>query len=353
MSTKTTLFHSQPTNNTKSSLSNNQQQPQHLISDTEREYLLQGIRDDCRTDGRQRHEWRRYSVTTGLLPLSHGSARCGSCLCSVKAELILLSNNNETTNLVVVEIDQQQQHPAQARFVEQVLQTALSSKLRVGDGAYWKLHIDVATNVLQQTEATSSSSLQVITQCIRYALADTILPNVSILESADTSTSSLPHTRDGNNSRIHLEDGEHKLVDIPTLPSFLTVHFMEHCPTNSQHPNYNTLLDATPAEALLSSCVVHLALRENKDNSDAKESTTPTTPTTIMGVSIVQGTLPWALFMEHVVGTGGTTTTAKKPSSLALQQVLPLMQSAFVLQKGEGTASNSRLFLQQDAIRIS
>ena len=285
---------------------------QSSISHAERNFLLQGIRDNCRVDGRSWTEWRRTTVTTGVLPLSHGSARCGSCLCSVKAEL----NSSTGRSVIRVHVDQQPWP-----LVQECLELALGPSLSLGESAAWVLQIDVSTHVTTHTTSKQQQQQQpyvsptIVHQCIRYALADTVLPQVSVLEPEegavhqDTTTAA---------ARVHLEDGEgERLVpSVDTIPYVITIHIVDH---------QFAILDATREESLLSStlsssssssssstpCRVHVAvLHSDNKNVDSQ----------ILGVSTT-GVLPLAMMDQCI--------------PLAMQAV-PSLNEAFRVNKNKG-----------------
>ena len=69
---------------------------QHALSPSEKAYVTEGVRLNCRSDGRSRAAFRPVSVTTGALQQANGSARvrlAGSSLteviAAVKVRIIL------------------------------------------------------------------------------------------------------------------------------------------------------------------------------------------------------------------------------------------------------------------------
>lgn len=175
--------------------------PPPLWSDAERSFVRDGIRDDCRIDGRKRHHVRRHTVRTNVYDLSHGSAAIDDRIsASVKAELA-------THAEIIIEQDKRR-----LSFLEDCLLRYLDLTI-VEHQVYWKLSVDV------EQHTNESNSLEQTAQCIRFALLHTVLPVVNVVESdANNTTRSML-------DRIQLVPDETRtVVQRHRLPQFITIY---------------------------------------------------------------------------------------------------------------------------------
>jgi exosome complex component RRP42 len=205
------------------------------LSQSEQDFIRQGCRDDCRSDGRTRDEFRSYTIVTGHdatdadndtnmedangskshqqqqpppLVLSNGSARlfsssAGCCnhthiLCSVKAEVVHPAPNQPNQGVVELYVDtlttalgngnsrsrQRQQTDGWTATLQQLLVEHLVdlSALVIVPGMYvWRLHVD-----LYLLQADAGSLLDAASHVMRAALANTLLPSITTTTSATT-----------------------------------------------------------------------------------------------------------------------------------------------------------------------
>lgn len=80
------------------------------ISPSEVDFIIKGIDNDIRSDGRGRLDYRPLYLETGVLPHANGSARCQlgdgtDVLVGVKAETMNLDLTSTDQNLGRIEID--------------------------------------------------------------------------------------------------------------------------------------------------------------------------------------------------------------------------------------------------------
>jgi exosome complex RNA-binding protein Rrp42 (RNase PH superfamily) len=179
-----------------------------LLSQSECDFIRGGCRDNCRADGRTRHEYRTFTIATNVVPLSHGSSRVRSgtddeihYVASVKAEIVAPSLQQRPNNDGCIEIalvhdalgnnsssDSSSSHSvslelrrAQSALQERVpwlLPDRSTSLCIVPHVAVWKLYVDVY--IVSPLIGSGSVNLEAATHCINAALSDTVLPKVTV-----------------------------------------------------------------------------------------------------------------------------------------------------------------------------
>jgi exosome complex RNA-binding protein Rrp42 (RNase PH superfamily) len=191
------------------------------LSQSECDYIRGGCRDNCRSDGRTRHEYRTFAVTNNVVvvPLSHGSSRVRSVttgdddngevvqyVASVKAEIVApslqrpsdgcieialvydalgnsssssSSSNSGSTGDSSLELRQ-----AQSALQDRVPWLPdMSSLCIVPHVAVWKLYVDVYIVSPLRCGGSGTGTgvnLEAATHCINAALLDTVLPKVTV-----------------------------------------------------------------------------------------------------------------------------------------------------------------------------
>jgi exosome complex RNA-binding protein Rrp42 (RNase PH superfamily) len=178
------------------------------LSQSECDFIRGGCRDNCRADGRTRHEYRTFTIATNVVPLSHGSSRVRSgsddeihYVASVKAEIVAPSlqqqrpNNDGCIEIALVHdalgnnssSDSSLSHSvslelrrAQSALQERVpwLPDRSASLCIVPHVAVWKLYVDVY--IVSPLIGSGSVNLEAATHCINAALSDTVLPKVTV-----------------------------------------------------------------------------------------------------------------------------------------------------------------------------
>ena len=253
-----------------------------LLGQSEREYILEGCRQDCRLDGRTCQEVRPYVIVTPTatqeapLILSHGSARllsANSCsdgestqlLCSVKAELTQPTALRPDQGMVELHVD------AMVAGISRRLCDDLQASLMhlLGDSLVdtralcvlpnvyaWRLHIDVY--VVSQ----AGSLLDAASRVVRAALENTKLPALDVLP-ATSHESIHQETAEMTQAASVVVDGDiHNASPLPGVdagPLIVTVTVMQSLDANHR-PVTTLLLDATAAEEACAMVQVHLAV---------------------------------------------------------------------------------------------
>jgi exosome complex component RRP42 len=208
------------------------------LSQSEQDFIRQGCRENCRSDGRTRDEFRSYTIVTGHdatdvdatsmndtsnsstpphqkhhqqqsppLVLSNGSARlfsssAGCCnnthiLCSVKAEVVHPAPNEPDKGVVELYVDTLTTaigSGGSSRAVQRKLQDGWTATLQqllvehlvdlsalcIVPGQYvWRLHVD-----LYLLQCDAGSLLDATSHVMRAALANTLLPSITTTTAA-------------------------------------------------------------------------------------------------------------------------------------------------------------------------
>lgn len=303
-----------------------------VLCDSEREFILDGCRDDCRIDGRTRNEFRSYTIITSTrfdkdkkpqhnqqqqpLVLSNGSARLisaanGGCnslhvLCSVKAEIVQPSLNRLNEGIVQLYVDgftsasfggsstsigsgnkRRKEEEIQSLLSKLILDHVVDKKaLCIVPGQYvWKIHID-----LYFLSASAGSILDSSSHVIRAALQNTFLPSVTAVNVASTTTNNI--NNNNNNAKNESSNRFDVVVDgditsavtppgVHTAPIVVTVTIMK-CKdlsiSNGLAKQYVFIVDATAHEEACSYAQVRISLcvddntNDNNDNNEINEN---------------------------------------------------------------------------------
>jgi exosome complex component RRP42 len=223
------------------------------LSQSEQDFIRQGCRENCRSDGRTRDEFRSYTIVTGHdatdadanssmndiskssttphqqqaapLVLSNGSARlfsssAGCCnnthiLCSVKAEVVHPAPNEPDKGVVELYVDTLTTaigSGGSSRAVQRKLQDGWTATLQqllvehlvdlsalcIVPGQYvWRLHVD-----LYLLQCDAGSLLDATSHVMRAALANTLLPSITttVASAPSTKTTTVETTTDQKTS---------------------------------------------------------------------------------------------------------------------------------------------------------
>jgi exosome complex component RRP42 len=272
-----------------------------LLGQSERTYLLEGCRDDCRLDGRRCQEHRPYVIVqplTEALILSHGSARligatsqggggeATHLLCSVKAELVQPSPHEPDRGVVEYHVDSWM--AGFSRRVCDDLQASLThllgdsvvdtAALHLGGGSSlaWRLHVDV------YILSTAGSLLEAASRVIRAALQATRLPAVAVVAPAaqpdgDAASSRSPDG-DTTSASLVVDPDVHASttpVGASDGPVIVTVTVMQSTSPRSDRPGVMThlVLDATAQEEACATAQVHVTVQGNRLGAVRKSGT--------------------------------------------------------------------------------
>ena len=167
-----------------------------LISRSEKQFILEGCRDNCRQDGRSRGEFRSYSIvssdsniTTAVqgqrlqppLVLSNGSARLlmptgeTDIVCSVRAELAHPALERPNSGVLEIHVDTTRKSGRNNALdeLESTLSRLLSNhlvdldQLCISPSHYaWRLHVDLLV------AASSGGSLVDACRCDLFTSSD-------------------------------------------------------------------------------------------------------------------------------------------------------------------------------------
>jgi exosome complex RNA-binding protein Rrp42 (RNase PH superfamily) len=294
-----------------------------IISNSEQKFIIQGCRENCRHDGRARHEFRPYSIHVGggsaaeadvqqqpPLVLSHGSARVflatgeTHILVSVKAELVLPAVDRPNEGVIDLHVDLMQKR-------DEDLESTLSSLLLphfvdtkelciVPNHYVWRLHIDLLVMA-----CGGGSLLDACSRGIKAGLQNTCLPKVSYVPA-----------QGGNKQSLQVDTDIVKAQSIPGVanaPLIVTV-----CLLKTPAPVF--ILDATREEEACAFAKVHVLL----DRSASEP--------TICGLRKAGGgSLPFSLlqdlisFVLNAAASDFSYSTAENPHHL-LQETFAMQQ---------------------------
>jgi exosome complex RNA-binding protein Rrp42 (RNase PH superfamily) len=331
-----------------------------MMSDSDKNYLIDGCADDCRMDGRERDEMRRYTVVTsttpsvhnnnnnsntnGPLSFSNGSARLllssnsasTHLLCSVKVEVGTPSATTPHQGMVLIHVEDclaaaagsgSRKQAEQDRSTLESLLTQLLSEhvvdlhdLCIVPYQYaFTVHVDV-----EILAANAGSLPEACSHVIRAALQTTLFPNI-VPFSSSSSTTTTPSTTGLSTSDLILDPDisqatfraarrDHSVVMIVTI----TV-----C---QRGDSFLLLLDASREEEACSSCQVHVTVMTYPNDNDTKDKE----PLICALQKTGQGSLPWALLPDittmamnavpkamacYKIATTTTTTSSTSHSS--------------------------------------
>jgi exosome complex RNA-binding protein Rrp42 (RNase PH superfamily) len=278
------------------------------VSQSERQYILQGCRDDCRSDGRQRHEFRPYSCVVNDMCLSYGSARvflpsgATHVIVSIKAELVIPPTTSSSSSSAVfndggggdwgrrnneegaieVHVDfMHRQNRAAEDDLESILTTLLvphlvdPKDLCVSPDHYaWKLNIDILVIASGGGSLVDACSLG-----IRAALKRTLLPKITLVTASGEGPSSTA-TAENDNGRptIQVDSDIRSAVPIPgivagdddnggnRIPTIVTVSVLR-----DDQKSPLLIVDATGEEECCSFAQIHVVLQKTAAARNRKQ----------------------------------------------------------------------------------
>jgi exosome complex component RRP42 len=277
-----------------------------LISSSERQFILEGCRDNCRQDGRKRDEARSYCVVGSdssssssssfqydsqrqqlqpPLVLSNGSARlllptgATDLVCSVRAELVQPALDRPNAGVLEIQIDTTQKGSRNSYIeeLESTLSRLLPSHLVnlqhlcvVPSHYVWRLNIDLLI-----VAASGGSLVDACSLVIRAALRNVKLPSVSTLARNDPSRGG-GGGKDDNKPELAVDADIAAAKAIPGVdqaPEVVTVTVLRcssQIPGAHHHkPTTILLLDATVEEEACAFAQVHLALDRSNPSEPA------------------------------------------------------------------------------------
>ena len=332
-----------------------------LLSKSEQNFVSSGCRDNCRLDGRERDEFRAYTIVTGeaaalsvndrkksaskassALIFSNGSARIMSntngsasnnlhCLCSVKADVVQPASQHPRHGVLEFHMDTLTTTTTQLRKqfdeLQSILQHLLLTQLvdtaalcLVPHQYVWRLAIDLyLLSPLHET----GSFLDAASHVIRAALLDTQLPAVTATQSVVAKDFNPSSSSSSSNNRMDLVvDGDYQKGYAPPgaahAPCIVTVTLIMTTTTKTaetkqrrswQQPQTVLLLDATVEEEACAHAQVLVALATtekattSETSSSSKSSSNNNNAVTVSGVRLVcrdGGSLPMALLPDCV-----------------------------------------------------
>ena len=305
-----------------------------LLSQSEKAFIRAGCRDDCRLDGRKRHDFSTYTLSSTATPstttaatssdypetlyFSNGSARLLAntadpttssnlqILCSVKADIVRPAPEKPNQGLIELHVDSmlQQQQSSRSSNIKKLeqLQAALQQLVLQNDsvgsdalqlclvqGEYaWRLSIDMF--LMPAVDTTSTGRwLDACSHVLRAALQSTKLPAIEVvLPMAATTTTTTTTTTTDKSTRRHelLVDGDvhhshnpmlHQqvpiIVTVTVIPTTTTTTATSSKVGGGTATTPVLLLDATAAEEASAMAVVHVAfvLQENSNYNAEKK----------------------------------------------------------------------------------
>lgn len=261
-----------------------------MISNSEKSFIIDGCRENCRQDGRTRNEFRSYMTISGSSPsidtdndeqssshpplvLSNGSARVflatgeTHILVSVKAELVTPAMSHPDCGVLGIHVDYMHKTPqGKSSSKDDPLEPTIASLLLphlvdskqlciVSHHYVWKLHLDVMV-----LASNGGSLLDACSLGIRAALRNTVLPKLTP-EAAP----------DGGRPVLQIDADLQHAVPIPGsdhAPIVSTVSLLKpNAGSGSTSPIL--ILDATQQEEACAVSHVHVVL--DRSNQNEKE----------------------------------------------------------------------------------
>jgi exosome complex component RRP42 len=362
------------------------------LSQSEQDFIRQGCRENCRSDGRTRDEFRSYTIVTGHdatdadsanssmkdsstlhqhhqqqappLVLSNGSARlfsssAGCCnnthiLCSVKAEVVHPAPNMPNQGVVELYVDTLTTaigSGGSSRAVQRKLQDGWTATLQqllvehlvdlsalcIVPGQYvWRLHVD-----LYLLQCDAGSLLDAASHVMRAALANTLLPSITTSAPATTKT---PTTVETDQKSASSDANTDLVVDgdvwkarpppgVERAPILVTVAVLK-CKaattsnTGPSLPVHVLIVNATLEEEACAYCLVHVAIVTDQDG----------TKTVCACQKTGRGSLPVPLLPEIMAQALAATGPAvqqyqiQQPSDPQTASSFGLLQEQFAMQ---------------------
>lgn len=286
------------------------------LSDSEKRYLVDGIADDCRIDGRSREEIRPHAIVTNSkattesgdghppLVLSNGSARLmlsasGSAathiLCSVKVELGRPSESNSNQGCVMIHVEDSQASTSQSRrkadeernYLQSIISELLGENLLDLESLcvipnYYAFTVNVDVEILS---GTAGNLVDACCHTILAALQNTLLPNIT--PSSTAGSANTASIKEQATSDLILESDIRQAIipaGIERAPIVVTVTVCQRSESNS----FLLVLDASLEEEACSYCQVHVAVDPPGDSE----------PTICSLRKTGSGALPWVLLPD-------------------------------------------------------
>lgn len=295
----------------------------NTISSSERQYIVQGCREQCRRDGRTCHEFRPYHVVAGssniIVPLSYGSARvflpsqqeATHLVVSVKAELVVPASVAPDEGVVEVSVDflndnDNSHHTALETTLSSLLVPHLVDPrmLCIAPEYYvWRINIDILV-----IAGGGGSLLDACSQGIHAALGQTLLPRLIVTKGAAAAASGGGETSDGNKPTLQVDSNIQSARPIlsnnnnnnsdtaSAAPVIVTISLLRD-PALPKRPIL--IVDATAEEEACSFAQVHVVVQLQQMMAAAAAKDDDDEPMMICALHKAGGgALPFALLQE-------------------------------------------------------
>jgi len=327
------------------------------LSPSERQYILDGCADNCRSDGRDREEFRLYTIVSSSsaseettdppLILSNGSARlflsssggkaATHILCSIKAELGHPSEERPHQGSLQIHVEDslagassaKRQSEKDRNYLQSILVDVLGPTLLDLDALcilpyHYAFQVNVDVEILS---GTAGNLIDACSHVIRAALENTFLPKV-IPSSAATNNNNSKDPTGSTSSDLILESDMAQAV-VPAGSSVVgvtvTVCLRSAIDNNSQQKkSFLLLLDASLEEESCSYCQVHVAVDTGEDSGEE--------PVVCALRKTGEGSVPWDLLPEITALAIRAVPKAKNAYKSSIKNALVSGHSKSLLQ---------------------
>lgn len=226
------------------------------LSDAERIFVVHGIQDNLRTDGRSFDDYRPIDLETSVISTASGSARVKlgntQTLCGIKADLVQANESAEDVGKLEFFIDcsanadpvfegrgGEELAMEMSNFLSSAYKSSFDHKqLCVLKGKqYWLLHIDIL--ILE----CGGNLLDAVSIAIKAALFNTKIPKITV------------SLGDGGKEELEISDDPFDVqrLDVTQLPIVVTLNKVGH-----KH-----IVDATMEEENCSLARLHVAVTKD------------------------------------------------------------------------------------------
>jgi exosome complex component RRP42 len=298
------------------------------ISTSEKQYIMQGCRENCRRDGRSRDEFRPYYIILGDVALSYGSARVflptqeTHVLVSIKAEMVVPSSVAPQEGVVELHVDFLHSETNNSG-ISDALETTLSTlfvphlvdtrQLCIAPEYYvWKVNVDILI-----ISASGGSLIDACSQGIHAALGQTLLPRLAVAPAEGGNAK--------DNKPVLQVDSDIKAArpiivgGMGNVPVIVTVSLLRD---TQQRKRSILIVDATAEEETCSFAQIHVVL-------DRVQSGSLSEPMICALHKAGGGALPFALLQEV---TSFCTEATGSSRVVVGESMHHLLQDNFVVQ---------------------
>eukprot|EP00835_Amoeboradix_gromovi_P000359 NODE_12_length_45166_cov_0.552511.p14 type:complete len:261 gc:universal NODE_12_length_45166_cov_0.552511:17807-17025(-) len=146
-----------------------------MLSENEVDFISNGIKSNCRIDGRQIHDYRDINIEMGILPRANGSSKCVlgivTCIVQIFGDVVEEANDN-----IEFMIDKKSDvNEEQVADLESVLSNVNLELPKINDKFSWLLKVTISF---------TNSTGNIVDACfiaLKSAIWDVKLPSIIVL----------------------------------------------------------------------------------------------------------------------------------------------------------------------------